>query len=270
MNEDDTEVKIESIQINLSDIRHLKDKTFQMDETECNDEIQNPNHGESGGIVNFKEKQRKKPPADENYMVHLIMVGNKWSDFYPTEVKNQFIKHLIEKMIQKTGGFSILKQRLEFQLKSNHPISHCKFDEAFIQLFLLELSNTDIAEDDSSSFKNMIEEYFVIAASDFDRISDDFKKFVHSCLLYLVENTQYQPNCLNHLLNWYFFKIVHDFDFIKHEWVKWKKEMEKPFDDKIKININEALVQACKLGKQEMVLLFLIMLTISCLLINML
>eukprot|EP00092_Neocalanus_flemingeri_P029114 GFUD01031602.1.p1 GENE.GFUD01031602.1~~GFUD01031602.1.p1 ORF type:complete len:762 (-),score=111.18 GFUD01031602.1:98-2383(-) len=80
---------------------------------------------------------------------------------------------------------------------------------------------------------------------------------MNSCLLHLVQNKQCQPLDLKRFLNWYFFKLVHSFGFIKTEWNKWKDEMERPFDDQIKIYINEALIEACKLDKYEMVFEFL-------------
>ena len=108
----------------------------------------------------------------------------------------------------------------------------------------------------SSSFKTLIQEFLKISSIEFDTFSEDFKKFVNSCLLYLVENKHCSPLHLRRFLDWYFSDIVHDFDFIKHEWGKWKKEMDTSFDDQIKVYINEALIQACKLEKHEMVFVF--------------
>ena len=134
-------------------------------------------------------------------------------------------------------------------------LSVFKFDEAFIELFLLEISCSKKRKD-SSSFKKMVEEYLEIGGPEFDNISGDFKKFVNSCLLYLVEKKQCKPLCLKKFLDW-FFRLVHSFDFIKKEWEKWKGDMEKQFDDEIEIYINEALIKACKLEKHEMVFEFL-------------
>ena len=195
---------------------------------------------------------------DEKNMEHVIMKENIWDDLYPKESRNKFIQKLIDKMILKSKKFPKIKEELELKLKSITSLSVFKFDEAFIELFLSELAiRKKITEKDSKSFRKLVQEYLIDAGPEFNAISGDFKKFINSCLLHLVENKQCQPLCLKRFLDWYFFKLVHSFDFIKDEWNKWKEDMEKPFDDKIKIYINEALIQACNVDNYEMVFEFL-------------
>ena len=196
---------------------------------------------------------------DEKDMNHVVMKENRWADLYPSEVKNQFIKQVIEAMNVTNGKYQSLKKKLEKQMKTSTSLSVFKFDESFVELFLFEISQINIKTlNPHESFQRLIEDYLsILELPDFERISRDFKKFVNSCLLFLVRNKQCKPLCLRKFLNWYFFKIVHKFEFIKTQWNEWQKEMQDAYDDNIQIYMNEALIEACFKGKHEMVLEFL-------------
>ena len=157
------------------------------------------------------------------------------------------------------GRYPMLKRELENKLRESTSLSVFKFDEAFVELLLKELSvRNNPAENNTESFQRLIQDLFSnFQSTEFDQICLDFKKVVNSCLLFLFENNHCQPLCLKRFLDWYFFKLVHKFEFIRKEWDSWKKQMGKPFDDEVKVYINEALLEACKRGKHEMVFEFL-------------
>ena len=132
-------------------------------------------------------------------------------------------------------------------------ISFCKYDEAFIELCLNEICNLTLTT--NGSFAQLVEEFLDKNRSIFNRISWGFKCFVNSCLLYLVENKEFNALCLRKFLVWCL--SLQKYDFIKDEWEKWFDEMKKPFEVQNKIYVNEAMIQACKLGKPEMIFEFL-------------
>ena len=148
-----------------------------------------------------------------------------------------------------------LKTKLETRLKTNPSLSCFKFDDTFIQVFLEDLSMYD--QNHFPSIHKLIQDYFKRENFNFLLISTDFKEFFNSCLLSLVTRSEVKTTCLRKFLNWFFFKLMHSFDFIKTEWQTWKDEMKRPFDKDIEVNINKALIKACLLGKHELVFEFL-------------
>ena len=50
---------------------------------------------------------------DERELDHVIMKESRWDDLYPNEVKNQFIKQVIENMAITNGRYPMLKRELE-------------------------------------------------------------------------------------------------------------------------------------------------------------
>ena len=127
------------------------------------------------------------------------MKENRWDDLYPNEVKNQFIKQVIETMAITNGGYPMVKRELENKLRESTSLSVFKFDEAFVELLLRELSvRNNPAGNNTESFQRLIQDFFSnFQSTESDQICLDFKKFVNSCLLFLVENNHCQPLCLN-------------------------------------------------------------------------
>ena len=85
------------------------------------------------------------------------MKENSWDDLYPNEVKNQFIKQVIETMAITDGGYPMLKRKLEKKLRESTSLSVFKFDEAFVELLLTELSvRNNPAGNNTESFQRLI------------------------------------------------------------------------------------------------------------------
>ena len=74
-------------------------------------------------------------------MEHVIMKEDIWDDWYPIEAQNTFIKELIEKHIVRNEEYAVLKELLREKLKSLTSLSDLKFEDAFIELFVTELSD---------------------------------------------------------------------------------------------------------------------------------
>ena len=89
------------------------------------------------------------------------MKENRWDDLYPNEVKNQFIKQVIETMVITNGRYPSLKMKLEKKLRESTSLSVFKFDEAFVELLLTELSvRINPAGNNTESFQRLIQDFF--------------------------------------------------------------------------------------------------------------
>ena len=215
---------------------------------------------EEKSIVNGTDDQSRSTDVEDSGSIvalpetnHSLESLNVALDPTPKKATNIFIKHLVEKMMRESGKFSTITENFQKKYNSNTFLSVRKVDKAFMEVFLSEicsLSNTSHA-----GFKQLIKEYLGESESIFVTMAPDFKQFVNFSLLYLVEDNQSKTLCLRRFLDWYF--SLQSFVFIKDEWKKWILDMKKPFDPQINIYINEALIQACKLGKHEMVFEFL-------------
>ena len=143
---------------------------------------------------------------------------------------------------------------MEIQMKEQICLNNFKFDEAFISLFLFEIKESCKGEDTlCSCLHRLVEDFFEQESASFDSARKDFKSFINTCLLFLVEKEKYTSMCLKKFLNWFFFKIVHTSKEVKEEWKTWETEMMgKPTEGNVEVNMNMALIQACKLKKTSM------------------
>ena len=194
---------------------------------------------------------------DEIGMNYAVMKERRWADFYPRSAKNQFIKKVFEAVSVGNEKFPQQKKKQLEKMKESTSLSVFKFDQSFVELFLIELSSTEVINKEDS-FQKMIEDYVAsLQDTDFEEICLDFKKFINSCLVFLVRSKHSQPICLRKFLEWFFFNLFHNSEFIKGQWALWVKEMKDAYDNTINVYMNEALIEACIEGKHEMVFEFL-------------
>ena len=152
---------------------------------------------------------------DEIGMNYAVMKERRWADFYPRSAKNQFIKKVFEAVSVGNEKFPQQKKKQLEKMKESTSLSVFKFDQSFVELFLIELSSTEVINKEDS-FQKMIEDYVAsLQDTDFEEICLDFKKFINSCLVFLVRSKHSQPICLRKFLEWFFFNLFHNSEFIK-------------------------------------------------------